>query len=265
MSFIFLFINLFVIIFYFKKILLNKKIILFSIFLPVLLNFSYNIVLNSLQKSPIYLNHGNNYMKVFSSSIIRDQTDTEIHNANMFSSGRFENWKSAINIISKKPIIGYGAQSDRIYIKQSIHNSILYTTLSGGLISGISLVLIYLYTVYLLFNFYFFNFKKFNGKTEIHASAGILIMIGLRSVLETSIAVFSIDYILFIISFVILNYSLSKNRLEKLDKIYYWANNISKNSGEGILALNFLKLLKKKIKKQYYLNLINLKKEKVFL
>ena len=41
-------------------------------------------------------------------------------------------------------------------------------------------------------------------------------MIGLRSVLETSIAVFSIDYILFIISFVILNYSLSKNRLEKI-------------------------------------------------
>ena len=74
----------------------------------------------------------------------------------MFSSGRFENWKSAINIISKKPIIGYGAQSDRIYIKQSIHNSILYTTLSGGLISGISLVLIYLYTVYLLFNFFIF-------------------------------------------------------------------------------------------------------------
>ena len=52
--------------------------------------------------------------------------------------------------------------------------------------------------------------------------------------------------------------------MKKLDKIYYWANNISKNSGEGILALNFLKLLKKKIKKQYYLNLINLKKRKFF-
>ena len=28
-------------------------------------------------------------------------------------------------------------------------------------------------------------------------------------------------------------------------KIYYWASNTKKNSGEGILALKFLKLLKK--------------------
>ena len=33
-----------------------------------------------------------------------------------------------------------------------------------------------------------------------------------------------------------------------MSKIYYWANNIKKNSGEGILAINFLSLLKKKYK-----------------
>ena len=33
-----------------------------------------------------------------------------------------------------------------------------------------------------------------------------------------------------------------------MSKIYYWANNTNKNSGEGILALNFLKLLKKNYK-----------------
>ncbi len=31
-------------------------------------------------------------------------------------------------------------------------------------------------------------------------------------------------------------------------KIYYWANNVKRNSGEGILALSFLSLLKKKYK-----------------
>jgi len=31
-------------------------------------------------------------------------------------------------------------------------------------------------------------------------------------------------------------------------KIYYWANNIKKNSGEGILALNFISLLKRRYK-----------------
>ena len=38
-------------------------------------------------------------------------------------------------------------------------------------------------------------------------------------------------------------------------KIYYWANNIKSNSGEGILALNFLSLLKKKYKNYSFTNL----------
>ena len=42
-----------------------------------------------------------------------------------------------------------------------------------------------------------------------------------------------------------------------MKKIFYWSNDIKENSGEGILAKNFLKLLNKK-----YLNykLINLNK-----
>ena len=38
-------------------------------------------------------------------------------------------------------------------------------------------------------------------------------------------------------------------------KIYYWSSNINKNSGEGILALNFLSLLKKKYKKCSFIKL----------
>tara|TARA_B100000965_G_scaffold62407_1_gene48232 strand:+ start:12512 stop:13444 length:933 start_codon:yes stop_codon:yes gene_type:complete len=38
-------------------------------------------------------------------------------------------------------------------------------------------------------------------------------------------------------------------------KIYYWANNIKSNSGEGILALNFLSLLKLKYKNYSFINL----------
>ena len=33
-----------------------------------------------------------------------------------------------------------------------------------------------------------------------------------------------------------------------MKKIYYWANDEEENSGEGILARNFLMLLKKKFK-----------------
>ena len=38
-------------------------------------------------------------------------------------------------------------------------------------------------------------------------------------------------------------------------KIYYWANNVKSNSGEGILALNFLSLLKLKYKNYSFINL----------
>ncbi len=38
-------------------------------------------------------------------------------------------------------------------------------------------------------------------------------------------------------------------------KIYYWASNTKGNSGEGILALNFLSLLKKKYKNYKFINL----------
>lgn len=42
-----------------------------------------------------------------------------------------------------------------------------------------------------------------------------------------------------------------------MKKIYFWANNLNENSGEGILASNFIKLLKIKYKKY---NLININK-----
>ena len=35
--------------------------------------------------------------------------------------------------------------------------------------------------------------------------------------------------------------------LSKKNKIYYWANSTSKNDGEGILANNYLILLKRKL------------------
>lgn len=48
-------------------------------------------------------------------------------------------------------------------------------------------------------------------------------------------------------------------------KIYYWANDTEGNSGEGILALNFLNLLKKKFKNHKLINLNNFKKKNNFI
>ena len=47
-------------------------------------------------------------------------------------------------------------------------------------------------------------------------------------------------------------------------KIYYWANNTENNSGEGILANNFLNLLKKRNKKLKLIKLNNFKRRENF-
>ena len=46
-----------------------------------------------------------------------------------------------------------------------------------------------------------------------------------------------------------------------MKKIFYWSNDIQKNSGEGILAGNFLKLLKNKYGNYKYINLNKFKKK----
>ena len=49
-----------------------------------------------------------------------------------------------------------------------------------------------------------------------------------------------------------------------MKKIYYWSNDFEKNSGEGILARNFLKLLKNKYTNYKYINLNTFKKKIIF-
>ena len=46
-----------------------------------------------------------------------------------------------------------------------------------------------------------------------------------------------------------------------MKKIYFWSNDFQENSGEGILARNFVKLLKRKYTNYKYINLNKLKKK----
>ena len=49
-----------------------------------------------------------------------------------------------------------------------------------------------------------------------------------------------------------------------MKKIFYWCNDSQENSGEGILARNFLKLLQNKYIKYEFINLNNFKKKDNF-
>ena len=49
-----------------------------------------------------------------------------------------------------------------------------------------------------------------------------------------------------------------------MKKIFYWANDIQENTGEGILARNFLKLLKKKFHNYNFKNINKIKKKIIY-
>ena len=50
-----------------------------------------------------------------------------------------------------------------------------------------------------------------------------------------------------------------------MKKIYYWSSDLQENSGEGILARHFLKLLKNKYTNYKFIKLNKFKKKKQFI
>tara|TARA_B100001540_G_scaffold164272_1_gene145244 strand:- start:2409 stop:3722 length:1314 start_codon:yes stop_codon:yes gene_type:complete len=216
-SFIYFALNILIILFYYKKFFENKKLVIFTIIIPLLVNFFYNVNIISKgtidhEEHKIYSKenlsiHGKDALK---NIFLRDNMSYK-KNPQKFSSDRFYNWEKAIKIIRKNYIIGHGAQADRLLISnQSIHNSLLYVTLSGGIFAGLALILIYIYSLIICIKFFLTKAYKTSKNFLIHFSISILIIINLRSILETSFAVYSIDYLIYIIAFLFLTSELKK-------------------------------------------------------
>tara|TARA_Y100001970_G_scaffold291429_1_gene428551 strand:- start:1740 stop:3041 length:1302 start_codon:yes stop_codon:yes gene_type:complete len=213
-SFIFIIFIIFVIIFYFKSFFYDKRLIIFILILPLLFNSAYQFL---LFKYEIVRGKNITITSLLKDSLLRDTMsypenkfiDTN-KRLNKFTSDRLQNWKDAIDIVKNDYLKGYGAQADRILINQSIHNAIIYSILSGGILAGIALISIYIYSIFLLTKFYFFTKYKLKFDFLIHFSGSVLIILGLRSILETSFAVFSIDFLIYIITFLYFNNHLKK-------------------------------------------------------
>ena len=130
---------------------------------------------------------------------------------NSFTSGRLNIWKISIDIIKQDPFVGYGAQADRLLIlnQQSVHNAILYSWLCGGIISAIIILFYYLKGLYFFINF--LKSKNYKKNLFVSSSLLIIIIIFLRSLFETSFAVYSIDYLVFLITFYYMKNSIKHN------------------------------------------------------
>ncbi len=180
-------------IFYFK--LYNEKYIFEPfknfLFYPFLLILALSIIQNSFTNknkiNGLNILEGKNIFRDFQAYKKQSNTD--------FTSGRLNDWKSILDK-NQKRVYGNGVLGDRYLIEQSASNLLIYSYASSGLI-GVLLI------IYISLNVLFQSLKciiKNKDKKILNykiISALILIFLMLRSILETSYGVFSIDFLIF--------------------------------------------------------------------
>ena len=121
------------------------------------------------------------------------------------SSGRVEDWNKLLNLFDYKNnlFFGYGAQGDRLLINQTASNALIYSLISSGIV-GFSFFLFFsvvasLYVIKFIFNVKLL-FKNKNIDSTYFFSISTLMVILIRSLIESSYAVFGVDFILFFMS-----------------------------------------------------------------
>lgn len=133
------------------------------------------------------------------------------------TSGRIALWKKALEKYEKKKFFGYGPQGDRVILNNelktygnNVSNTIIYGLLSGGYFSLIILISIYIYTIYLLLNFFsknnvILNIIELNKENLLVLTSIVyIIFFMVRSIFENSFGVFSIDFLILILSLFVL-------------------------------------------------------------
>jgi len=174
---------------YSPKILISEFVnfIIIPIMIIVLLN---NLNFYFMQKKILKLEDSS--IKYWSSKNFSKSIKATQRPIDNFSSGRFEDWKQIVDELDKRFIIGFGAQGDRFLINQTASNGILYALTSSGFI-GLFFFLFFTLKIFFiaLKNIFLAIFFENN---EIFFNFLIIIIL-MRSVLESSYAVFGIDLI----------------------------------------------------------------------
>jgi len=130
------------------------------------------------------------------------QSDEKL-DINKISSGRLADW---INITTKtyeeSPIYGFGAQGDRFLINQTSSSAFIYAFSSSGIIGLFVFCILYLRSLLISIRLLIRkdNYLKFTIKNYFTVLASLnLIFLLIRSFFETSIAVFGIDFLVFVL------------------------------------------------------------------
>ena len=115
-----------------------------------------------------------------------------------FSSNRLGFWKEILST-SNRPILGYGVLGDKFLINKNSSNAFIYSFASGGIIAVFLLVLIFMRYTFLSIKLIFIDKLILNKKNLlILTSIFTLSFLMYRSIAEVGIAVFSIDFLVFL-------------------------------------------------------------------
>lgn len=158
--------------------------------------------------------------KIFKNERLKDE---EFKDARIFTnkstSGRVEIWKNSLSLYNYLNFFGYGPQGDRYLLRQTSEahkysnnasNAIIYSFLSAGYLGVLIIILIYLRIFFIIYTFYNRKFYKYNLDISTKASFIFLIFFLIRSIIENSFSLFSIDFLLFVISIMIIENFLMK-------------------------------------------------------
>ena len=196
---------------------------------------SDKIKLEILKKKKIYIKkktnenfNNNTYLELKKTSRFFEKR------AGSYTSGRITLWTNALDRYEKNKLFGYGPQADRIILLDpsdfdsgnNVSNAMIYALLSGGYFSLIILILIYFYAAYMFLKFFLVN-KIFLNQLEINKE-NIFVVISLvytvffiiRSLFENSFGVFSIDFLILILSLFVIENQISKKLYLKSLRTY---------------------------------------------
>jgi hypothetical protein len=209
---------------YFFQIKIKNKIIIFLIltFFPIILHNSI-ILLKNKESKDLFLSE----LNLLHKEIYTNNNEINLNNNliikknrifNEGTSGRTEIWSAIIKKSKDSLLFGHGSQADRWYINRhdSFYNNassaFFYSLICGGITGVLVYVLIFYKSLKLAFFIFLKNkfFFKNNNLLTI-SSFFIFISLLLRSLVENSFMLFSVDNIFFLTCYYILIKKVKQN------------------------------------------------------
>lgn len=190
----------------------GRKIIIFLFISQIIVFFSFSssrIIIDNFKETELSSQNDKSYEKKNKENIRHFRKFGNLHKQgiglaeHIILSGRGELWLKAFDFIKVRPFLGYGSMSDRHILNEKrlknnflvnpVSNAFIYSFLSGGIFC------------FLLFLIFWWNLKeriltlndiKYISHDYYKIGTTIILLIGLRCLIENSIMLFGVDYIL---------------------------------------------------------------------